>query len=400
MLSWRNLWRRTRRTLVLVAAIAAGMAAIVVTAAFMRGIAERTVHDALANLLGDVQLHAPGYRDNPSVRYRFALDAAELRAALDSPQVAAYAARVRVPAVVSSERRSMPVTLVGIDPPAEQVLSFLGEARIEGRGPKDIEDAGLLIGQRMAERLGTAVGRRIVLMSQGEGNVIADRGFRVVGIYEANPKNLEIAYVFTGRATAQALLGIGGDVTQISLRAAPGVTPEALAAALSRQLPELDAAPWPELAPMAAGRVQLNQGFTLIWFTVVAVAMVIGLVNTLLMAVFERTRELGLFQALGLPPRAIVLQVVCETALILAAGIALGGLLGWIAIVGSGEGIDVSAFARGAERAGLNTRLPLIFDLRDLVLTGLAGFVVGIAAGLYPAWRATRAVPVEAITRT
>ncbi|MFN2309992.1 MAG: ABC transporter permease [Gammaproteobacteria bacterium] len=401
LLSWRNLWRRPRRTLVLWAAVALGTAAMLISAAFMRGISERTTQDAVANLLGHVQIHAAGYRDNPSVQQRFPLAEGGLLDALAQPPVAAYAARVRVPAVISSERASLAITLVGIDPQQEAAVSLLGTARIEGRALADAEAGELLIGKRLAHRLGTTVGKRVVVMSQDIDNGIADRGFRVAGIFEANPPLAELAYVFTGRTTAQRLLGMDAQAfSEVSVIALPDTPPEALAAALRPHAAGLDVEPWPVLAPMAAARVQLNRGFTRIWFAVVAAAMGIGLVNTFLMAVFERTRELGLFQALGLPPRAIVLQVLCETALVLVAGIAAGCLLGWLAIGASGEGIDVSAFARGAELVGLNTVLPLVFVARDLYVAALTALLLGLAAGLYPAWCAARTVPVEAISRT
>jgi ABC-type lipoprotein release transport system permease subunit len=400
LLSWRNLWRRTRRTLVLWAAVMLGTAAMIVSAAFMRGIAERALHDAIANLLGQAQIHAVGYRDNPSIRYRFASDDAALSAALASAPVTAYSARVRVPAVVSSERASVMVTLVGIDPGQEAPISFFGDIRVDGKTLADVNDPGLLLGQRLAQRLGTSVGKRVVLMSQNPDNQMADRGFRVIGIYESRPHTNELAYVFTGRTTAQTLLGVGSAVTEVSVAAAPEFSSETLATDLAARVPNLDVASWQSLAPMVAARMQINQGFTRIWFAVVAMAMGIGLINTFLMVVFERTRELGLFQALGLPPRAIIMQVLCETAIVLTAGVVAGNLLGWLVIISSGPGIDVSGFARGAELAGLDTVLPLVFSASDLFAADVAALGLGLAAGLYPAWCAARAVPIEAITRT
>jgi ABC-type lipoprotein release transport system permease subunit len=400
LLSWRNLWRRTRRTLVLWAAVVLGTAAMLVSAAFMRGIAERALHDAIASLLGHAQIHAVGYRDNPSVHYHFASDDPALAAALASSPVASYSARVRVPAVVSSERASLMVTLVGIDPVQEAPISFFGDIHVTGKTLADANEPGILIGQRLAQQLNTAVGKRVVLMSQNQNNQISDRGFRVIGIFEASPRTAELTYVFTGRATAQALLGMGSAITELSVKATPGVAAETLAADLAARLPGLDVASWQTLVPMVAARMQINQSFTRIWFAVVAAAMGIGLVNTFLMVVFERTRELGLFQALGLPPRAIVVQVLCETAIVLTAGVVAGNLLGWLVIVSSGAGIDVSGFAHGAELAGLDTKLPLVFSAHDLFAADLAALGLGLAAGLYPAWSAARAVPIEAITRT
>ena len=397
-LAWRNLWRHTRRTAVMLFALALGVWSMVALAAIVRGSMEQHIRKEILNLTGHVQIHAPAYRDDPAVEHRFA-PSLSLEQALQQLPVTAWDARVRVPAVVQSERGSAGVTLVGIDPARERGLSFIPGAVTEGRYLESPDDPGLLLGRKLAEQLETGLGRRVVLMSQDAHNQVGDRGFRVVGIFDADPQAMETGYVFIGRDVAQRMLKIGDDISEIAL-----VTPDRdhlgpLLARLRDKATGLDVAPWAELQPLLVLSEKVNNVILLIWFAVVFAAMSFGLINTLLMAVFERTREFGLFQALGMPPRYILGQVLIESLILLCIGLVLGNVLGWLNVYWLNDGIDLSAFAEGLELVGVSPVIYPALAAGDVVTANLLVVVLGIAASLYPAWRASRYVPIEAITR-
>src|SRR5690606_7266111 len=266
------------------------------------------------------------YRDDPVVEHRMAPPDARLRAVLEGPGVTAWAARVRVPAVVASERDSAAVTLVGIDPASEQGLSFIADAVRAGRNLESPADIGLLIGRELAERLETRLGWRVVLMSEGADNELAERGFPIVGIFEAEPEAMETGYVFTGRAVAQQMLRMGEAVSEIALLAPERGQVDALLPRLRAAAPGLDVRSWTEVEPLLVLTEEVSGVILVIWYVVVFTAMSFGLINTLLMAVFERTREFGLFQALGMRPRQIVGQVLAEALILIGIGLVLGNI--------------------------------------------------------------------------
>ena len=399
-LAWRNLWRHTRRTLMILFAFALGVWSMVVIASISRGSMEQQLDKSILNLTGHIQLHAPGYRDDAVIEHRFAPPDAVLRAALDSSGITAWASRVRVPAVVASERESAGVTLVGIDPARERGLSFIPDAITAGRYLESPDDQGLLLGRKLAERLETGLGRRVVLMSQDVRNQVGDRGFRVVGIFDTQPQQTEEAYVFIGRTTAQKMLKAQNAVSEIAVMTAQRDRPEAPLVRLRAAAPGLDIEPWMVLEPLLTLTRELTDVILFIWYAIVFAAMSFGLINTLLMAVFERTREFGLFQALGMPPRHIIGQVLVESLILLLLALLLGNLAAWATIASLMGGIDLSSVAEGMELVGIAPVIYPAWAPGDMLAANVLVFVLGLAASLYPAWRASRQVPVEAITRT
>jgi ABC-type lipoprotein release transport system permease subunit len=398
-LGFRNVLRNRRRSAVILVAIAVGLWSMLVFAAFTRGWSNDVRRSAIETLTGHLQVHARGYLDDPSVDRTLAPPDGALRALLDGPQVAAWASRVRVPAVVMSERETAGVTLVGIDPVREAGLSFVAGAVEGGRGLAGPDGDGILVGRRLAQRLRTGLGKRLVVMSQARDHSVADRGFPVVGVYDADRSSTEMTFVFVGRGRAQSMLGLGSRVSEVSAMLRDPSDLDAFSARARGAATGADVEPWTALEPMAQAMVALGEAWIWIFYVVMYVAMAFGLVNTLLMAVLERTREFGLVQALGMKPRLILEQVLAESSVLLAAGVLAGGLLAGSTLALLRGGIDFSAFAEGAEMWGMSKVIYPTLGLADVASAVVFVVALGVLASLYPALRAARRVPVEAITR-
>ena len=399
--AWRNLWRNHRRTLIMLTAIAIGLWGMIWMTALMRGMVDQMIDSSISTLSGHIQIHAEGFLDDPSIERSMppARDNPALLALLDSPRVTHWSERIRVPAVIRSERDVFGVTLVGINPQQENGLSFIADSVTEGEYLADTHDSHVLIGRKLLERLETKPGRRIVLMSQDPDNNIAERGFRIGGIFDTDLQATETSYVFTGIETARALLKMGNGVSEISLLGPDYRNLDALAADVHAAAGEADTKTWLELDTYMASMLDVMDGVIFVWFGIIFLALSFGLVNTLLMAVFERTREIGLLQALGMPPGNILIMVLVESVIMLLIGLAAGNLLSWLTILPIQDGIDISAVAAGLEWAGMSSTLLPAVKSPDVLLANAIVLLLGIAASLFPAWRASRKVPVEAITR-
>ncbi len=399
-LAWRYLWRNHRRTIIMVGAVAVGVWAMIFMTALSRGMVDQMIDDGISAMPGHVQVHHPDYLDDPSVVNRITIGEDELARRFAGAGFRAWASRVRVPAVITSERDSRGVELLGIDPAAERGFSFVDYDDVEGRFLESSDDSGIVIGKKMAELLETRIGKRVVLMSQDPDNDIADRGFRVVGLFEANMPAFEETFVFIGKHTAQRMLRIGEATTEIFFVGDDYRDVEPTYQAVVERLDgNLDVEPWQEINTYLGAMLKVMDGFVLIWMIVIFLALSFGLVNTLVMAVFERVREIGLMLALGMRPASILGQILIESMLLLAVGLVIGNVLAVASVLPLRDGIDISVVAEGMEMMGAASVLYPKLYLQDLVMANLVVLVLGFLASLSPAWRASRYEPVEAITK-
>jgi len=381
-------------------AIVLGTWAMIFMTALMRGMVSQMVADGISVLPGHVQVHHPDYRDDPSIANLIAISDAELSEQFGAANFLAWATRVRVPAVITSEYDSRGVTLLGVDPLQERGLTFVDYDAVEGRFLESADDNGVVIGRKLATTLNTKVGKRIVLMSQDPENEIADRGFRVVGLFDANVQAYEENYVFAGKTTIQKMLRVGDQVSELVVL---GDDFRDVEAEYKKTVDLIDGRAevkrWIELDAYLGTMLNVMDGFVLVWIIVIFLALSFGLVNTLVMAVFERVREIGLMLALGMRPINILGQIIVESLLLLAIGLAIGTALAWAAVQPMKDGVDLSIVGDGMEMWGMSSVLYPELLLSDVILANVVVLVLGFFASLSPAWRAAQYEPIEAITK-
>ena len=401
-LAWRNVWRNPRRTVVILTAVAVGVFGMIFIGALMAGVGDQMVRNSIATLVGSLQIHHRGYREDPVVENTM-VDPSEPAAALAAVlgPGGRWSRRVRVSAVAGNARHSAGVTLVGIEPEREADISFIGSAVREGRTLVPEDPYGIVVGRAFIEKFGTRIGRKLVLMSQGADREMSSRAFTIIGVFRAELDATERQFVFVSLAAAREMLGIGEGVSEIAVLLTDGADPDPVAAALKALLPErYEVHTWRELLPMLTAYIEMNDGFSTIWYLVVFIAMGFGIVNTLLMAVFERMREFGLMRALGMKPGAIVREVLIESALLLIIGMAAGNAAALTVVAALVEsGIDLSAFAAGAEYAGMPRVIYPAFSWKSALEANMTVWVLGLLVSLYPAVKAARITPVDAMAR-
>ena len=397
-MAWRNLWRNPRRTIITLLVVMVGVWSILIFDVMLQAWVMSSREANLRLLTGEGQIHATGYLDDPSVAFRMPAPDDTLLAALNSPLVSAWAARVRTPAVMQSEYRTRALTLLGVSPSAESGVSDLPSAIVEGRYLGSDADGGIVIGRDLAQRLKTRLGKRVIVMAQAADGHLAEASFTIVGLFGGSIPAQD-QYAFTGLRRTQSFLGIGGDISEISFDAEKKVALDEVVGALRLAAPAQSVEPWTVLAPLAHVMEQFSQSYVFIWLSVMFVLMAIGIVNTQLMAVFERSREFGLLQALGMRPGLIVLQVTLESALLIGFGVIAGVMLMLLTLAPFGNGFDLGFLAAGSEMYGAGRVLHPHLDALDAVRFSLIVWILGIAAALWPARRAASTSPVSAMAQ-
>ena len=403
-IAWRNIWRNPRRTAVILIAVIIGVWSMVFLGALMRGILEGMIHNGISTLAGHIQIHQTDFPDDPSIDNSIE-DPSFLEDVLTQqlPPGSHWTARVRLNAVANNARHSNGVTLVGIDPFNEAKVSFIGTAVTQGRYLEGADRNAILVGRALADQFETGLGRKLILMTQDKSGQIASRAFRIRGIFQAEMESTEKTYVFVTRRAAQQMLKLDQAVSEIGILLPQHEMTEEVARTIEASLAGRDllVRPWSKALPLLQAYLQLYDSFILIWFVVVFVAMGFGILNTTLMAVFERMREFGLLKALGMRPGRIVKGILTEALFILLWGMLIGNLLGLASCWAlSFHGIDLSALAKGVEYAGMSRMIFPQIWFKDILSANLVVLLLGLLICLYPAVKAARLSPVEAMAHT
>jgi ABC-type lipoprotein release transport system permease subunit len=395
-LSIRNLFRNKRRNVMLLVAIAVAVAGVNASNTLLRGYQYDMLESAINNLTGHVKVMAEGYADDPNIAHSFKLTSEQLPQ-LPEGMVVGWADRLRIPAVIMSERETRGIELVGVDP-AKESISFIGDAQIEGEYLQDAEDGRVLVGKELARQLQTTVGRRLVLIAQGADGLNRERGYRIAGTYDADGTGLEKNYVFVGLNSLQTLLETQA-VTELSVRVVREEQRVAAKSALRQAFPGLEVKDWRELDPQVAEMFKFADASLFIWFFLMMGALTFGLVNSLIAAVMERVKELGMMRALGMQNSTVLVQVVLESIILMTVGVVLGTGLSLLIYWSVADGIDLSAYAQGAELAGVSSTLQPVLLGQDVLLVAAMSIILGILASFYPAWRVIKIRPLDALRR-
>jgi ABC-type lipoprotein release transport system permease subunit len=398
-MAWRNAWRNPRRTAVVVTAVAVGIAGVVLTMAVNYGMVVQMMETAISTELGHLQIHAAGFDQNPELAIRLedgGREGAEALAALGG--VAAWARRVRAEGLINSPRSSAGVRVVGIEPEREAKVSIIARSVREGRYLDGVRRR-VLIGEKLARRLEVNVGDKVVLSVQDLAGDLGAEALRVEGIFKTPMGELDGGTVFVRIDEGQALFGLGRAVSEIVVVADDRARVPALREALAARLPGAEVRSWEELRPVLVYLVKLFDQQALWVYVAVFVAMAFGIANVLLMAVYERIREIGIMMAVGMKGGRLVVMIVAESFLVTLLGLALGFAGAVAGVWALQDGIDLSFFAEGLSAFGVGTRLVPVLRWADFTVPMAVALVTALVASAWPAVHAVRFRPAEAVRR-
>jgi len=400
-IAWRNVFRNPRRTLIVVTAIAVGVGGAVFAMAINYGMVFQMVENAIDRDLGHLQIHAPGYGDDPGIAHRLAGGGAEVVRALEAePAVRAFAPRLRGQALVFSPRASAGAELVGVEPEREREVTRIAESLSQGRYLGSSRRR-VLVGAVLARRLTVKIGDKIVISVQDASGDLTGEAFRIAGIFDTASRDFDGGTIFLPLASAQALYGVGDDLSELVVVAHDRSEVEPLRDDLAARLDgKAEVRSWDQTQPLLRYMVELFDQMGWIVYGAVFVAMAFGIANVMLMAVHERIREIGILTAVGMRPRRLVGMIALESVVLTVIGLLLGLGLGLWAVASLQDGIDLSRWGEGLSDFGVGARIVPTLRRADLVIPAVAAAITALLAGLWPALRAARLRPAEAVRHT
>jgi len=400
-LAWRNVWRHSRRTVIIILAMGLALAMMMMYDGLVDGFNNAIYGNAIRVLGGNIQVHAAGFRAKVDSNPLISLpdDSAVLQRARANADVASSSRRIQTGGLMSNRAGAFTIGIVGIEPEVEADVSLIYENIADGRWLASDDGDSVLIGRGLADAMGAAVGDRLTMIGSDANKQNRQRTMTVIGIYDLGMPSIEKQTVYISLAEAQSLYGLrdGSTEVQITLR---DVGQEArVVAALAPALPGYEVESWDKTYPEIATALTSKNVVMDIFSVIIEVIAGIGVLNLLLMAVFERTREIGLLGAMGLKPRQITALFLLEGALIGLVGVAAGIVAGIVLNASFAQvGFDYSAFAGVTDfMALISGRVYPSLGLSKVFGRGITILIITTLAAWIPAREASRREPAQAL---
>ena len=400
-LAWRNIWRHSRRTVIIVLAMGLSLGMMMFYDGLMDGFNNAIAGNAVRVLGGNVQVHAAGYREKVDSNPLLPLtdDAAVVKAALSQPNVIAAARRIQTGGLISNREGAFSMSIIGIEPEAEAPVSLIADHIVDGRYVESSDEDSILIGKGLADALSLKVGDRITMVGSDIHKQNRQRTMTVVGIYDIGIPSMEKGTAYISLAEAQNLFGLRGQSTEVQITLKRVGAESAVIAALTPLLPGYEVESWANNYPELSNAVGRKNIVMDIFSVIIVMIAGIGILNLLLMAIYERTREIGLLGAMGLKPRQIATTFILEGALIGFVGVIAGIAMGLITNLSLMQvGMDYSQFAGITDYMALiSGRVYPTLGVSKLLMRAVIIFVIAALAALIPAMIASKREPSEAL---
>jgi ABC-type lipoprotein release transport system permease subunit len=400
-LAWRNIWRHRTRTLIVAVAMALGLGLMMFYDGLMSGFDQAIYGNAIKVLGGNIQIHAGGYSTEAGQNPLLPLpdDQAPVQAALAQPLVQTATRRINTGGLVSSPEGAFGVSIIGIEPEKELEVSLPAQNVVVGRYLASEDGDLVFIGKGLADAMGVGLSDRITLVGRSTHEQTRQRTMTVVGIYDLGMPDLEKSSVYVSLGEAQSLFDLAGQSTEVAIVLKQlGQEPKVIAA-IEPSLPGYEIDTWRNNYPELLAAITTKNGVMNIFGVIILLIAGIGILNLLLMAVYERTREIGLLGAMGLKPRQISLLFILEGTMMGLVGIA-GGIVFGLLINGllRRVGLDFSAMATATEYMALiNGRVYPSWGLEKLPGRALTVAIIAALAAFIPAREAGHREPAEAL---
>jgi len=398
-MAWRNLWRNWKRTAITFAAVSFSTAVLIASYALMIGwtdVMEKSVTDLS---VGEVQIHHPRYRSERSF-YDTVEEPEKILAAAQRQEVAA-SARSFGYGLLSSGPKSAGAQFWGVLPETEKSVSDLPVNLLEGEYLGPAPERAVVLGRKLARSLGARTGSELVVVVQAADGSLGNDLYTVAGIFKGVGETHDRSLAVVHRLDFDELFVSPGKVHEIVLNTRGAVDPELAAAAILPSAGMNEVITWRQLMPTLSQMLDSMIASVLLFGAIFLLAAGVGVLNTMLMATYERIPEFGLIKAIGASPWRILREISTEALVLGFFGSAAGGAGGVvIALRFQHRPLDLTMFVEELNFMGIAVASEVPFALTPGCVYGpvLAMWAVSVLAALWPAIRAARMKPVEALS--
>jgi ABC-type lipoprotein release transport system permease subunit len=351
---------------------------------------------------GHIQIHAKGFQKRMKLEKVVANPAAAEKIVQASPHFKSLSEKVKAEALIGTSEQSSGIILLGIDPAAESKVTRLKNFISKGSFLNPGDETSVVIGQKLAEKLEVSVGDKVVVLVQERRGGMGGMSYHVKGIYKTGAEFLDEATAFVTLQSAQNIFALDKDISEITVRLDGIQSLDAETARirtlLTAQNPDYEVLPWKEVVPEVDGWIRWDNALIGIILAVVAIVIGIGVMNTVLMSIIERTKEFGILKAVGITPRQLIKLVLLETFFLDLIGILAGTALGlWLVSFFSVNGVPMGAFLESMQSVYMPASIKTAIAADHLFTSIGIMLVLPVVISIYPALRAANLEPVKAI---
>lgn len=398
-LAWRNVWRNKTRSLIIMTSVAIGLFAGLFVLGLYAGMMRARVRTVIDSEVAHLQIHHPEFKSDYDPAFTLAHLTQTMAVLQQIKSIKHVALRSVAQGMLATITGTAGVQINGIDMTAENNVSQMDKKIIEGEGLSADKKNGILIGKKQADKMKLKIGSKLVLTFTDRESTITAGAFRVRGIYETVNTPLDERNVFVNQSTLNQYLDIEGESHEMAIILQHDEDVEDVKQSLVQQFPEYSIKDWRDNSPETNLMVGVVDQYSAIIMIIIMVALAFGIVNTMLMSVLERTREIGMLTALGMNRVRVFTLVLSETVILTLVGVPLGLAVAWLAIYYFARvGIDISSFS-GAAMSGFGFGSVIYPEFPTASLITVMIIVMGTAlfAALFPSLKAIKLQPADAL---
>ncbi|MFO7862923.1 MAG: FtsX-like permease family protein [Salinivirgaceae bacterium] len=398
--AWRNIWRNRTRSLIIMSAIVIGIFAGTFSAAVLKGMMEQRVQNVINLELSHIQIHNPEYLEIKEM-HEYLNNVSEIALTLDTiSEVKAHSERVIVNSMIASAESGAGVQLFGIDPAKEKQITTMHQQIVEGNYFDDARRKSIVLGRKLAEKLNVKIGSRPVLTFQSIDGVLVYESFKVVGIYETVNSTYDEMHAFVLKNDLLSITHIDDDAAhEIAILLHSNDMTKPVKRKLKAAFPSADIQSWTDLSPEMSVVTKGMEFSMYIFIGIILLALLFSIINTMLMVVLERTKEIGMLMSVGMSRLRVFFMILLESVYLSGFAGVIGIAIGYgTAMLTARSGIDLSAlYGQGLRSFGYDPVMyPDITPEMALHITIMV-LITGIVASIVPARRALKLKPAEAI---
>lgn len=397
-LAWRNIWRNKKRSIIVLISIIIGLVAIIFFEALSVGLTNQMVDNQIGIHTAHIQIHKYGFNDQKLIQ-NYLPHSDHLFSDLQAlKEIKHMSRRIISYGLITTAENSSGILIVGIIPEEEKKVTNVSQYLIEGNyfltSKKEI-----IISKRLAKSLALSINDKVVLLATRTDGRVGSELFRIVGIYQTPISTFDRSTVYISLPDAQEMLGMGRNISEIAIISSSFNEVLKTKVVLAQKLgTEYEVLSYHDLIPSLVMQQEMTGSWMLIIYVIIGLAMIFGIINTFLMSVFERIKEFGVLKAIGMHEHRMFLMIIYEALLLGVLGAVIGSILGLSLVAYLAKvGLNFAVFSEGLSAWGIAAIIYPKINYIGVIKASFVIIFISMLASMYPAFKAIRLKPVEAI---